>query len=114
VRRTEKGLKEALQTIEKLREKTLPRLGLHSPAKVYNLEWVQALQLPAQLDVAEAVVRAALARTESRGAHQRDDHPEQDDKNWVKNIVLKRAKAGFELNINPAVITKLPISEALP
>jgi succinate dehydrogenase/fumarate reductase flavoprotein subunit len=114
VRRTEKGLKEALQTIEKLREKKLPRLGLHSPAKVYNLEWVQALQLPAQLDVAEAVVRAALARTESRGAHQRDDHPEQDDKNWVKNIVLKRAKAGFELNINPAVITKLPISEALP
>jgi succinate dehydrogenase/fumarate reductase flavoprotein subunit len=32
--------------------------------------------------------RAALTRTESRGAHYRDDFPERNDKEWLKNIVF--------------------------
>jgi succinate dehydrogenase/fumarate reductase flavoprotein subunit len=113
VRRNEDGLKETLQTIAELREKRLPRLGLSSSTRVFNLEWVQAIQLPAQLDVAEAVVRAALARTESRGAHRRDDYVEQDDGNWLKNIVLEQVNGEFEIQAFPSVITKLPVSEAV-
>jgi succinate dehydrogenase / fumarate reductase flavoprotein subunit len=41
----------------------------------YNPGWHTALDLPHLLTVSEAIARAALERTESRGAHFRDDHP---------------------------------------
>lgn len=46
---------------------------------VFNTDWVQALELGAMLTVARGVVAAAIQRTESRGAHQRLDHPLTDD-----------------------------------
>jgi fumarate reductase (CoM/CoB) subunit A len=113
VLRSEKGLKDALKRIEELREETLPRLGLASHTQVYNLEWIQAILLPRQLDVAEVVARAALERTESRGSHRRADYPEQDDGNWVKNIVFKRVNKEIQSVVNPAVITKLQPAEAI-
>jgi len=113
VLRTEQGLKRALVAIEELRGKTLAHLGLTSQTKAYNLEWIQAILLPRQLDVAEAVARAALARTESRGSQRRADYPEQDNENWVKNIILRKENGGMMLETHPAVITKLDPSEAI-
>jgi succinate dehydrogenase / fumarate reductase, flavoprotein subunit len=52
-----------------------------------------ALDLRSMLLTAEATVRGALARTESRGAHQRSDHPETDP-HWRRTIVLRRGAAG--------------------
>ncbi len=49
-----------------------------------------ALELQNMLAVAALLVRAALTRTESRGAHQRLDHPETDDANWSRRITLTR------------------------
>ena len=113
VLRSEEGLKDALMRIEELREETLPRLGLASRTEVYNLEWIQAILLPRQLDVAEMVARAALERTESRGSQRRADYPEQDDDRWVKNIVLKRVGGEIQSAVTQAVITKLQPSEAI-
>jgi L-aspartate oxidase len=53
----------------------------HSPA---------ALELQNMMAVAALMVRAALMRTESRGAHQRLDYPEQDDAHWDRRIILSR------------------------
>ena len=39
--------------------------------------------------VAQAILRTALARTESRGAHFRNDFPRRDDRNFRKHSVLK-------------------------
>lgn len=113
VLRSEKGLKNALKQIEELREKTLPLLGLTSRTEAYNLEWIQGILLPRQLDVAEMVARAALERTESRGSQRRVDYPEQDDDRWVKNIVLTRVGGEIQSAVTPAVITKLQPSEAI-
>jgi fumarate reductase (CoM/CoB) subunit A len=113
VLRSEQGLKDALMRIEELREKTLPRLGLASRTEAYNLEWIQGILLPRQLDVAEMVARAALERTESRGSQRRVDYPEQDDDRWVKNIILTRVSGEIQPAVTPAVITKLQPSEAI-
>ncbi len=46
------------------------------------------------VDLAEAVVVSARARTESRGAHWRDDHPIRDDANWMKHTMVTRQQDG--------------------
>jgi len=50
----------------------------------------QAAKLGAALTATEMVCRAALMRTESRGAHYRSDCPDEDDGRWLKNIEIRR------------------------
>ncbi len=61
----------------------LPELAVPAGA-VCNPALADWFDLRASLAAAEAVAAAALARTESRGAHQRDDHPDTDPA-WVRN-----------------------------
>jgi succinate dehydrogenase/fumarate reductase flavoprotein subunit len=46
--------------------------------------------------IAAAIVASALAREESRGAHQRTDHPMRDDERWLAHSVVRRGADGFE------------------
>ena len=55
----------------------------------FNLTWQQALDLNNLLSAAELIARSALERTESRGAHFREDFPAEDSA-WLKNIYLAR------------------------
>jgi succinate dehydrogenase/fumarate reductase flavoprotein subunit len=82
--RTGDALKGALTGIAELRVETL-KLSASS-----GREMLFALEVPMALDAAEMIVRAALERTESRGAHFREDHPEEDD-GWLKTVVLRKA-----------------------
>jgi L-aspartate oxidase len=45
--------------------------------------------------VAELIIESASRRKESRGLHYNVDHPERDDENWMKDIVLRRGKGEF-------------------
>ncbi|MCS6859581.1 MAG: hypothetical protein NZT92_04585, partial [Abditibacteriales bacterium] len=49
----------------------------------------EALELADMLTVASLITRAALRRTESRGAHTRRDYPRRDDARWLKHIALR-------------------------
>ena len=57
----------------------------------------RAEELKHMLLVSEIVCRAALKRTESRGAHYREDCPEEDNNNWLKNIIVRRHGEGITL-----------------
>lgn len=59
------------------------------------------LELCNMLLLSEMVCRAALLRTESRGAHYRSDYPEEDDDRWLKNILIHKQESGMRLEAIP-------------
>jgi succinate dehydrogenase / fumarate reductase flavoprotein subunit len=59
-------------------------------SQVFNTARVEALELDNLVEVALATMHAADARTESRGAHAREDFSERDDKNWLTHSLYYR------------------------
>jgi succinate dehydrogenase / fumarate reductase flavoprotein subunit len=90
--RTEKEMVQALEGIERLKEKAA-RAAVGGNRE-YNPGWHTALDLQCQLPVAEAITRAAIERKESRGAHFREDHLEKDAGFGKLNIVLRKGQDG--------------------
>ena len=84
--RTGDKLAAALERIKGMRRE-LPNLSIGSE-EPFNLDIQDWLELRAMLATAEMVVTAALARTESRGAHQREDFPDSNPA-FEKNQVLE-------------------------
>jgi len=82
--RTEEILKEGVEKIRAIKAR-MPNARLKDHSKVFNTARIEALELENLVDIALATVHSAYARTESRGAHSRVDHPDRDDKNWMKH-----------------------------
>jgi len=59
-----------------------------------NCPWnrIEGFEFQNMLDVAKLITEAAIIRTESRGAHYREDFPERDDVNWRKHVLICRDK----------------------
>ena len=106
--RTEALLKEALEKIQELKER-YARARVRDRGRVFNQELVEAWEVGCLLDVAEATAACALHRTESRGAHYREDFPERDDQAWLKHTLVWRQPDGtLRFGAKPVVITKWP------
>jgi succinate dehydrogenase / fumarate reductase flavoprotein subunit len=83
--RTEAGLQNALERIGELEERMGDTpVGAPAAFDLARLDW---LDLRNMLLVARAVAAAALARTESRGAHQRDDYTGL-SQDWTRNQIV--------------------------
>ena len=82
--RTEVSLKETCDKIDELRER-FGNVLIEDSSLTFNTELTSALELDFMLDVAEAIANSALARTESRGSHQRTDFPERNDGKFLKH-----------------------------
>ncbi len=84
--RTQESLESVGATVAALQAR-YREASLSDGGKRFNYALTEALELGFLLDLAEAVAASALARTESRGAHSRDDHPLRDDVNWMRHTL---------------------------
>ena len=69
-------------------------VAIDDHSQTFNTERIAALELGFMLDVAEAIVNAALRREESRGAHQRLDFPARDDERFLAHSLTHRSADG--------------------
>ena len=84
--RTGKFMEHGLERLVALRER-LAHAQLLDKSRVFNTELVTALELDNLMATAFATAQSAMARTESRGAHSREDYPERDDEHWIKHTL---------------------------
>lgn len=96
IMRDERGLISALEGLGRIRERDLPQASTKTPKEI-----LEKMEVENALVVGEMIVRSALLRKESRGAHFRKDFPEIDDQNWKGNVFLQKSKEGMRLEFRP-------------
>jgi succinate dehydrogenase / fumarate reductase flavoprotein subunit len=110
--RTKAELEQALDEIEKLKERT--RNVRVEGNRYFNPGWHMALDLHTMLMVSEAITRSALARKESRGGHTRSDYPDVDPRFATINLVTRRdPDGGMALSEEPLPVMPADLKELL-
>ncbi len=92
VARTGKGLLEASEEIESIHEEA-DRVRLQG-GRAYNMAWNDWISLLNMVYISRLTIHSALLREETRGAHFREDYPEEDDRYGLFNVFTKRGDNG--------------------
>jgi len=87
-------LDEGVAIVERLEAGLRDDLGLADHSLVWNSDLAEAIELDNMMAQASVSLRSAVARTESRGAHAREDFPTRDDANWLKHTLAWRDDDG--------------------
>jgi len=101
--RTGKELEKAFSKVLELK-KRFQNISIKDKSRAFNTDLTTALEVENLLDLAEAFVKGALVRTESRGGHARRDFETRDDENWLKHTLAFYDKEGAKLDYKPVVI----------
>ena len=86
--RDKEGLEKAQKEIKELKNRAQNDLKI-VPGRIFNYDQIHAFELFNMFELCGVVIRSALMRTESRGAHYRSDYPKSNNKKWLKNIAAK-------------------------
>ncbi len=110
--RDEKSLQTARETVLELQER-VRHVPLQDTSYTFNTELTAAIELRNLLELSSAIIESALQRTESRGSHQRTDHPKRDDEKFLTHTLAYRTEYGQAPRIEyaPVTITRWPPKE---
>jgi succinate dehydrogenase / fumarate reductase flavoprotein subunit len=103
--RQKQGLRQALEKIHELLDR-YHNVTIDNRGTAFNTDLIEAIELESLLHLAEAILVSALGRTESRGAHSREDYQDRDDKNFLKHSLVKKTDKGPRLFYKPVTITR--------
>lgn len=106
--RTAQSMQATCNKLAELKER-LQALHIDDHSKVWNTEWLLAIEIGYSLDVAQAMAHSALARKESRGSHQRlDGYEKRDDENFLKHSLAFYCggKEAPRIDYSPVTITR--------
>ncbi len=101
--RTGEELKEMESKVAELKDR-YGRIRVQDRRRSYNSNLVHVLELRNLLDLAEAMVKGAITREESRGAHARRDFPARDDEKWLKHTLAIWTPEGPKLDYKDVTI----------
>jgi succinate dehydrogenase / fumarate reductase flavoprotein subunit len=103
--RTDEGLQRAVHKVQELRER-VKHVRVKDIGRVFNMELLQAWELTNMLDLALVTACSAANRTESRGAHAREDYPKRNDEQWLKHTLAWIDENSVQIRYRPVTITK--------
>ena len=107
------SLAQGVERMSGLQER-YANIAIEDHSKTFNTERVAALELAFMLDVAEAMVNAAVRREESRGAHQRTDFPARDDERFLAHsLVYRNTDGSIRVEYPRVTITRWPPGERI-
>jgi len=93
---TEEELSKGLEELDRFEKERLPKLYARDPRELR-----EAYEVVNMVLVGKMIAESARFRTESRGLHQRLDFPEEDNANWLKNVILQASEGGMRLATRP-------------
>jgi succinate dehydrogenase / fumarate reductase flavoprotein subunit len=109
--RTGALLEEGVRKVRELAARAA-RVAIGDKSRIFNTARVEAIELSNLIAAAQATIESALARTESRGAHARDDFPERDDARWTRHTLWYAG--GREPAYKPVQFTPLTVPSFAP
>jgi len=98
--RDDSSLRAVLEQARRLKARHA-QMKLRNTSKIYNYELTSYLEIGSLLYLAEALTMAALARTESRGAHCRTDFPSHNDAQWSCHTVVSQINGEMKVDTKP-------------
>jgi succinate dehydrogenase / fumarate reductase flavoprotein subunit len=99
-----KALAECVTDMQNLRERYRKDLHVDDMGNKYNTDVLEAWELGCLLDMAEVTAVSAANRTESRGAHSREDFKDRDDNNWLVHTFVTRESKDVYADGNPKLV----------
>jgi succinate dehydrogenase / fumarate reductase flavoprotein subunit len=103
--RTDEGMRKAIEKVRELKER-FKHVRVGDQGQIFNTDILEAWELGSLLDIAEVTAVSAVERTESRGAHAREDYPDRDDKNWLKHTLAFLEASTVSLRYKPVTLTR--------
>lgn len=109
--RNEEVLQEGKDKVLEIRER-IRDAYIDDYSQVFNTARIEAMELENLVEIGVATVTSALARTESRGAHSRIDHPERDDARWMRHSLF--SLDGDKMDYKPVRIKPITVDSFPP
>jgi succinate dehydrogenase / fumarate reductase, flavoprotein subunit len=105
------SMQKAVDKVSELKER-YGRVMVMDKGRRFNTDLLEAWELRNLLDLAQVTAVSALNRTESRGAHSREDFPDRDDSEWLKHTLASfDANGEVTIDYKPVTITKFEPKE---
>lgn len=108
--RREDELRLLMEELQSLKNR-YKEISISDKSKTFNTDLLEAIELGHMLTLSEVIAFSALQRTESRGAHYREDYPERDDQNWLKHTFAFKTDKGIVFKYKPVKFTRFKPEE---